>query len=232
MESNRIKERNRIYSEISRIEKYIETDNATEDRLRSMPFSNYNKTQIEKIREKNKTRDQDLQYLQDRLVHLNDGMLDQELVQERKRSQREVDRKVSDTKKKKNQERDEKEQRSKLSRQQYETNRSLDREYRYKNRGMNISYRYFTKVYNSMPEYMLNKIANMPNNKGYIWRGVYCYGDLPAEQGQPSVMFEKNKDLLIIHEWTKYEYNIWHKKGKNRRVLHVSKPRSTKVTRK
>ena len=59
MESNRIKERNRIYREISRIEKYIEIDNATKDRLRSMPFSNYNKTQIEKILEKNKTRDQD-----------------------------------------------------------------------------------------------------------------------------------------------------------------------------
>ena len=62
----------------------------------------------------------------------------------------------------------------------------------------------------------------MPNNKGYIWRGVHFYGELPEESG-PRVMFEKQRGLLLIHEYTPREYRLYEKEGKNRKkMVHKS----------
>ena len=93
-----------------------------------------------------------------------------------------------------------------------------------KKREMERSYKYYLKVVNGIPDFINRKLAQMPNNKGYIWRGVFCFGNLPAERGQPTVMFEKFKDTLVIHEWTESQYKLFHKVGKNRKTLmHVSK---------
>lgn len=83
-------------------------------------------------------------------------------------------------------------------------------------------YEHFLRVCDSIPDYMLKKLKTMPNNKGYIWRNVFCYGNLKAEEGQPTIMFEKKNGILVIHEWTNTEYKIWHKEGKENKVLQNS----------
>ena len=75
---------------------------------------------------------------------------------------------------------------------------------------------------------MINNLAEMPNNKGYIWRGVHFYGDLPGQAG-PQVMFEKQRGgILVIHEHTDHEYRRYEKEGKNRKQL-VHKSRRKKI---
>lgn len=89
---------------------------------------------------------------------------------------------------------------------------------------------YYLKVCNSIPDYMLKNLDEMPNNKGYIWRDVVCYGKKASEPGKPVVLFEKKKDgLMIIHEWSKTECKIWHKQGKERKVLESSRKRKQKT---
>ena len=67
----------------------------------------------------------------------------------------------------------------------------------------NKSYKYFCNVCNSIPDYILTKLKQMPNNKGYIWRGVYCYGHKKPEKDKPIVMFEKLNMFLLYMNGTK-----------------------------
>jgi hypothetical protein len=92
----------------------------------------------------------------------------------------------------------------------------------------NYEYRYFLKLCSSIPEYMKRNLKNMPNNKGYIWKGIILYGSLPAEE-DITILFENlGHDLLRIHEITTKEYKIFEKKGKDRRIL-ISKEKRKKI---
>jgi hypothetical protein len=91
-------------------------------------------------------------------------------------------------------------------------NRQKIKDYKY-------GYKYFNKVSDQLPDYMRKNLKEMPNNKGYIWRGVYFFGELPDKEG-PCIMFEKmSGNILVIHEWTDTEYKKYEKKGKERKKL-------------
>jgi len=88
-------------------------------------------------------------------------------------------------------------------------------------REIDKNWQFFVKSRNSIPDYMLKKLKTMPNNKGYIWKNIYCYGERPAAPNEPVIMFENQREgLLIIHETTDKEYKIWHKKGTSKKMLH------------
>ena len=88
------------------------------------------------------------------------------------------------------------------------------------------NWQYFVKTRDTIPVYMLKKLKNMPNNKGYIWKSIYCYGERPANVGEPVILFETQKDgILVIHETTEKEYKIWYKKGTSKKFLHSCTPR-------
>lgn len=88
-------------------------------------------------------------------------------------------------------------------------------------------YRHFLKVIDTLPDYMTQKLANMPGNKGYIWRGVWFMGDLPSERGQPIVMFERTHDgAQRIHEIYGNETVVYEKRGNERKQLISVTPRN------
>ena len=108
----------------------------------------------------------------------------------------------------------------------YQTTRLSDREQRYSEKDKDKSYSYFVKNSNSIPEYIKNNLKNMPGNKGYFWKGIAFYGELPREIGSNTTLFEKKHGgLLVIHEWTPYCYDVYHKKDKYRKILLSSEPR-------
>ena len=79
----------------------------------------------------------------------------------------------------------------------------------------------------SVPDYILRNLDEMPNNKGYIWKGVWCFGRLKEEKGKPVIMFEKCRDgIMKIYEIDEYERKIFEKKGKDRKILISSEPRN------
>ena len=99
---------------------------------------------------------------------------------------------------------------------------------RQEQRDMRYAYKYFNNVCDSLPDYMKKNLPEMPNNKGYIWRGVYFYGYLPERPG-PCVMFEKKKGgILVIHEYIENEYRRYEKMGKERKKLVHKEPRKIK----
>ena len=64
----------------------------------------------------------------------------------------------------------------------------------------------------------------MPNNKGYIWRDVHCYGDKDYKAKDPRLMYEKKNNVYITHERHKGYYKIWHKEdNKKKQLIHKEK---------
>lgn len=231
METKRRVERNKIRDKIRQIQKYIQTDEDTIVRLRHQNTNlDYNTKQISKLTSKKKDREVELEILEQRIKDVEQGLLDDEIMKEYIQSNQEVKLKNIELKNKKKIEQAEKEEKNALSVAYHQSGRQSDRKVIYDKRDADRDYNYFVNICNSIPDYILKKLKNMPNNKGYIWRGVYCYGELPAIAGQPTVLFERKNNILFIHEWTDTEYKIWHQEGKDRKTLHSSRPRLFKST--
>lgn len=107
----------------------------------------------------------------------------------------------------------------KLNQEFYKKDRKKTTEDRFATRDLDYHYTRFCDICDTVPEYMRNNLSEMPNNKGYIWRGCWFFGLLPAENRQPVVVFEKKGPVMRIHEMDKKEYCIYEKKGKEKKVL-------------
>jgi len=91
-------------------------------------------------------------------------------------------------------------------------------------------YRVYCKANETLPDYMRENLADMPNNKGYIWRDCWFMGEKPLEEGQPSIMFEKKKGgIMHIHEIDQYSHKIYEKNGKEKKRLISSMVRKPKT---
>lgn len=69
-----------------------------------------------------------------------------------------------------------------------------------------------------LPEYIRTNLHKMPNNKGYIWKGISYYGRLPAEKNNDLlIMFERPLGAtdMLIHEIKRGHYYKILKKSKN-----------------
>lgn len=75
-------------------------------------------------------------------------------------------------------------------------------------------YRNFCHAIDSLPKYISKNLATMPNNKGYIFKGCWFFGNKPTEPNEPMVMFEKlYNHVLKIYVISHNEINIFEKKG-------------------
>ena len=92
---------------------------------------------------------------------------------------------------------------------------------------MNQTYNYYSKLKEHIPYYITRNLKEMPNNKGYIWKGVFLYGEQPREDVNNIILFEQvDRNVLVIHEWTSREYKQYEKIGKERRQLIYKKNRN------
>lgn len=220
MDIKRRIERNRISDRIKQIKVCINVNDSTIERFRHQNTNMiYNNAQIVKLGAKNSEINKEYDDLENRMLKLDNGSLDDELASQYTKSNEEIKIKFIEAKKKKVGEIEEKKANSDLSKAYYKSEHSSS-SFR-SEAEMNRTYKHYIKACDSIPEYMLKKLKNMPNNKGYIWKNVYCYGELPREKGRPVTMFEKQRGgLLIIHEFSQIEYKIWHKRGKERKTLY------------
>ena len=216
MEARRRNERIKIHENIRIIKSYISTDTDTIKRFcQRADNSVYAYNQIEKLKNKNKERELTLKNLEERLDDLKMGYLDEELEEQYNKTISVIDSKKNHTINRK------KEAKQKINKDFTNKSHNLDRYTSSNSREIAKAYKYYVRTCNSIPDYMIKKLKQMPNNKGYIWKDIYCYGELPEEKNKPVTLFEKKHDnLLVIHEWTNSEYIIWHKKGKDRKQLY------------
>jgi len=91
---------------------------------------------------------------------------------------------------------------------------------------MSKTYEYYVELYNRVPEYLIRKLEGLPNNKGYIWKGLYLYGCLEADNQEKTTMFEKiGQDVTRIHVWEDKKYKIFVKEGNAPKTLLQEKCR-------
>ena len=96
----------------------------------------------------------------------------------------------------------------------YGTLRSCSKRIRETRYQIRRSERWLAKKEKYFPQAKKRKLQNMPNNKGYIWYGIYYYGAKPANPREPIILFEQKGPALYIHEITKKYHKVYEKKTK------------------
>lgn len=91
-------------------------------------------------------------------------------------------------------------------------------------RDFDYHYNHMLKISYTLPDYMKRNLDEMPNNKGYIWRGCWFFGKLPAYKGENIVVFEKGRNSMKIHETDGQNYKIYEKIGQDRKNLISNRP--------
>ncbi len=106
------------------------------------------------------------------------------------------------------------------NKERLETNFQSQRVSNYTNES---SFRHFDKLNSSIYPNMVEKLNDMPQNMGFIIKGIWMFGKLPVDRRQPfTSMYErrgKDKPVRII-EFDQYESREYEKMGKGKKVLH------------
>jgi hypothetical protein len=220
MEVRRRLKKNKIINDKRDTEIIIKRNQDTIKRIRSSQMGEeYIKKQMIILKKSIQDKTELLDKLNTDFINVDIGLLDSEIDEEYKNtldkanSVRQTKEKVDIIKK------EEKKEKKKISNDYWQGIITASRSHKQIERDVNYSQKHYGKVIDSLPSYIQTNLDDMPNNKGYIWRGVHFYGRLPAQQG-PSIMFEKHKGgILVIHEHTEKEYKRYEKQGKNRKEL-------------
>lgn len=214
--------------EIRQIENYIKRSKETIERLKSQENSDFNKKQIEKLKITEVENQNKLELLNKKYEDISSGKFDKEIIQRMeisaniiKEKQQIADKKVKDKNDRKK-----------------EDKIILDTAYKNGRTGNGLNKYQIEKETNkffltcsTIPDFMLDNLKDMPNNKGYIWRGIWCLGEKPKEDDD-LVLFEKCKGgLLKIHEYTEHAYTLYEKMGKGQKKMIFKKYRTPILTR-
>lgn len=110
-----------------------------------------------------------------------------------------------------------------ISERHHRNEREADYQNRSSNFGMERSYERFRDM--EFPRWITDQLRFMPNNKGYIWKDIWVFGQLPPDDG-PCVMYENQRSgTTIIHEIYADEHVIYEKVGKDGKEYIDSWPR-------
>ena len=90
----------------------------------------------------------------------------------------------------------------------YKNQKKMNKEFREINHYIKVRCRKFNEIYETIPNYMHNDLKKMNNNNGYIWRGIYLYGNLDENDKGVSVYNEKYKGVNYKHKYTKNNYKL------------------------
>jgi len=225
IENIRTHEKNSIKDEIRLLTNYNENDTKSLTRYKGISNDEYARRQVEKITKSIAERNEKLTALETRLVKLETGELDDELIALIKRN--------TDEFKQKNQEHLEqikyikklKKEDEALSKRKYKEEKDFDREERgnqYKG-----ALRHLEKATDSLPDYMKHELSNMPNNHAFVWKSVYFFGEKPPRGMSQAT--HNIKGCKRIERWDKDYFYIYEKPNKEGERL-ISKTARKKMT--
>ena len=220
---NRLTLKNSIVVDIKRITLTIERNDEKIDRLKK-DKTTFNLQSVEKSKSHNKELNEKLNVLKQKIIDIERGLFDDEILKSNDRSLLDVEENKEKVKKinkdkelKKIEEKKNIEKFYFMNKKKDGYNDLSDSQIKYETN------RYF-KNCDAMPEYLKRNLSEMPSNKGYIWRDMWCFGSMPEEVGKPVTMFEKCGDTLYITEITKTERKYYEKfKQNKKRLISVEK---------
>ena len=226
MESKRQNLIKKCNERLSEIHFCNQKDKEMLNRIKEQGDTSYVKNQVKKINEKIFIRNEESREIEEKIKEIPYGMYDDEIQSEINYNSKIQKERERVRKEKHTSELIDKKHQEKKSQNFYQSNRNSDREERYLRKEMQRTYNHYVKACDSIPDYILKNLKEMPQNKGYYWKNVACFGELPPEKNKPLTLFERQKrGLLIIHEWLPQYYNIYHKQGKDKKKLISSESR-------
>ena len=214
--------RKNIDIDLRRTQKFLETaeksyQNARRQNLRSE--IEINQKNIERLSNK-------CEYLEETLEKISTGELNNELEQKMNEETAEREDKEYIFQMKRKRLRKNKEEDAKILQNSRANDRKCNRIKKYEQKDLNREYNRFERNSDTLPNYIRKNLSEMPNNKGYIWKNIRFYGELPVQKGQPDILFEKTRgSIMYIHEITEKEHKIFEKKGKERKRFYKCIPR-------
>lgn len=110
----------------------------------------------------------------------------------------------------------------------YQKEHQLRREDRMLHYQMKREWEWLCRQDERLPDYIRANLKKMPNNKGYIFKGIWYFGLLCAENKDLLVMFERpmGGDKQLIHEIYKNRYHrIYQKSQQGGQNVLVSEKR-------
>lgn len=220
MDARRRIRTNKLHVDIKNTELYITRSEETITRIRGSTMGmTYIQVQVDKLKSGIKENKILLERMREDLYRVDSGELDTELQMECK--QEKIDQQNRQLNKAKAMEfkREEKKTKKATADTYMKGIINASRANRQKVRDANYGQRYYGSVCESLPDYIKTSLNSMPNNKGYIWRGVWFFGKLEPQTG-PTIMFENQRGgIKVIHEYTDTTYKMYEKKGKERKRL-------------
>ena len=230
MDISRQSEHNKATIRIRDLNKCIQVDEGMMEALKQQGDIPYVRAQIAKITSKNEERKKEISDLEKRIEGITRGDIDSEIVATNKSNYQEQKNKNAIQKQKKEESRLKNADNHKLSMSYNNMTRDSDRQERNLKREMDRSYSYFKKIDSTVPEYIETNLKDMPNTKGYFWRGIACFGEKEPDFTKPLTLFEREKGgVLLIHEYYRDVYNLYKKKGKDRKKLEYTEPRRERM---
>lgn len=230
-EQNRRRYRNELYQLIKDCNTNISRSQSTINRLKQQSGTSdslglhFSISQIDKLKESIENNTQKLKSLEEELKLLNYRQIDDKIDKKYEKQSSEVSRKRDLSVRIKKDLLAESNKNKEVSEKYNNNMKKIGRQNRKHTRDINYSWKRFCNIVDTIPSYIKRNLKDMPNNKGYIWKGVWLFGDNKANS-DTLVMFEKRKGkILIIHEIDNKTHKIWEKKGKGKRILVSETPR-------
>lgn len=219
MDNIRKREINECEQKIKNLQFILSTQSDTINRIKTQGETEYVKVQIIKHKKMEEEKKAEIIELEDRVEKLKSGELDLDIKSKCAENKEHVNRKQKLKYDKIQEEKKDNIERTKQSKSYYNLNRTTDMESRYMKREIAKHWNIYEKSLATMPDYIKNNLKEMPNNKGYIWKGIYCFGELKANRNENTLMFNKKKGALEILEWNSMEYFVYTKVAKKRKEL-------------
>ena len=219
----RIFEKNKINTRIIEINAIMKRNVSTIERLdESKDNKEFNKNQIKKLEIKNQEYQKELEKLRKDIQDIDNGVCDK-LFEEKLQKNVEINKKKQDIIDKKYVERKEQTRDDSHKLQKFYNSNKTNLSENYLQKEKN---RFFKNI-TTIPDYIVEKLRILPNNKGYIWRNVYCYGDGTRNlRSYYTEIYENFKGGTNIYITDSDFSCVYEKQGKNNRKLISEKSRT------
>lgn len=216
MERLRLAEKNRVISEIKSVESVIKRSTETLERFKVQDATVFNRNQIQKLKATIEEKETQLAELQQRQIDIVSGKFDDEIQTNNTTALNKIQKKEEITIRKKKDKEDEKKNDSDLLKKHYgKTNR-----YEFSESFWEKEEKKYYKNCDSLPQWIKDKLKDLPSNKGYIWRDLWFFGDKQVPFTKNCTMFENLKGgITIIHEIDSDFHKVYEKVGRNQKTL-------------
>jgi len=203
------KYKNELQSDKSTIEKSIKRTMDTIERLKDDKHPFNADMMIKRNEESLKKLKNQLSEVEEKLIRINEDSFEDEFKKEIMNTEITIKTKTEiSAKKKKNQ----------VKKQE---NKSYEKDKYVSEFEMAREERRYLKDCASIPDYMIEKLNDMPNNMGYIWRDIWCLGFKSAQNENQLTLFEKKEGIHYVHFYDKKKsmYYLYEKDSMGKKNL-------------